>query len=295
MPELPEVETVVRTLAPHVLGRTVRSFVVVRRPCLVAESRPASAAEGLRIEEVFRRGKFVVCRLARPDDGSEKGDFFWVTHLRMTGSLVAREGEELGGEKAEPGKHTRALVDLVDAEKDANTVVCRVLFNDPRTFGRIFLGSGEALEAWSSWARLGPEPLTMGPDAFVAAVRGARPVKAVLLDQTRLAGVGNIYADESLHAAGLSPMKKADDLTDAEKRRLYAKLVEVLETSIRECGSSIRDYRDADGNVGAFQNLFRVYGRGGLPCLTCGRTLRRTTVAGRGTVYCPHCQKKGRG
>ncbi|MDO5537115.1 MAG: zinc finger domain-containing protein, partial [Desulfovibrionaceae bacterium] len=174
---------------------------------------------------------------------------------------------------------------------ESGAASCGLVFNDARKFGRIFLGSRTELESWPSWSRLGPEPLTMGREAFAAALKGRRAIKAVLMDQTVLAGVGNIYADESLHAAGIRPDRPASEISTARRHRLHDELVRLLLLSIEECGSSIRDYQDADGNVGAFQNHFAAYGRGGQPCRRCGATLVRTVLGGRGTVYCPKCQK----
>ncbi len=131
----------------------------------------------------------------------------------------------------------------------------------------------------------------MGEDAFVQAMKGKRAIKKVLLDQTRLAGVGNIYADESLFAAGIHPSSNADSVPQEKLCLLYRELCRILRLSIEECGSSIRDYQDADGNVGAFQNYFAVYGRKGEPCKKCGRPLERTEIGGRGTVFCTHCQR----
>ena len=291
MPELPEVETVVRTLAPHVLNREILSMDEVR-PCRVPESLPCREAVGFVVAEVFRRGKFIVARLGK--DGCEP--LFWVTHLRMTGSLMAYEGADRDKEAANPGKYTRCVVELgargSAAEDPADGDGCRILFNDVRTFGRIFLGNRAALEEWSSWKKLGPEPLTMGEEAFAKAIRGKRSVKSVLMDQHVIAGIGNIYADESLFAAGIHPARTADSLNLEDRKRLYAELVRLLLLSIEECGSSIRDYHDANGNVGAFQNHFMAYGRGGEACRMCGARLRKIVLNGRGTVYCPRCQKK---
>ena len=288
MPELPEVETVVRTLAPHVLMREILTMDEVR-PCRVPESLPCSKAVGYTVAEVFRRGKFIVARLAEKDCE----DLFWVTHLRMTGSLMAYEGIMRESEAANPGKYTRCVIKLGSRAGEATTEEgCRILFNDVRTFGRIFLGNKKALEEWSSWKKLGPEPLSMGEEAFAKAIRGKRTIKSVLMDQHVIAGIGNIYADESLFAAQIHPARTADGLSVEEKGRLYAELVRLLLLSIEECGSSIRDYHDANGNVGAFQNHFMVYGRGGESCNVCGARLRKIVLNGRGTVYCPRCQKK---
>lgn len=292
MPELPEVETVVRTLRPHVANRTVLSWQVVgASSCLVPESRPLEDLAGFTVQEVFRRGKYIAMRLAK--EGLE--DLFLVVHLRMTGRLIAYEKEAAAASGWPPSfaeKHIRAAGLLAD--EAGQEPACALVFHDVRKFGRLFAGTKAELESWSSWKKLGPEPLLMGADAFVQAVRGSRAIKQVLLDQTVLAGVGNIYADESLFAARIHPQSCAGAVPEDALRTLYAELCRLLLLSIEECGSSIRDYQDADGNVGAFQNHFAVYGRKDQPCRTCGTTLKRIVLNGRGTVFCPCCQKEYR-
>ena len=317
MPELPEVETVVRTLRPHVVGRHIVSLQEVQRPCFVQESLPCTRAEGLFVHRVVRRGKFIVCRLgigqcgcdsmardadhvlnqaAALFDGAAEEDLFWVTHLRMTGTLMAHETAACTSAvpsptsfcAPKPGRYTRAWARLAGEGLEG----CVLLFNDVRTFGRMFLGTRTMLESWPAWTRLGPEPLTMGAEAFAQAIRGKRAIKTVIMDQHVLAGIGNIYADESLFAARLNPHLPADSLSLAQKLELHAQMVRLLRKSIAECGSSIRNYQDADGNVGAFQNSFAVYGRAGSPCPVCGTTLQKCLLNGRGTTFCPRCQQK---
>lgn len=309
MPELPEVETVVRTLRPHIEGKTVLSVQCFGSSCLATASRPPEILCGAFVSGVIRRGKHIVIRLEK---GSEK--FFLVVHLRMTGRLMAYErsasvppsvqpfassapsaASSAASSATLPGwpqslldKHSRALF-LLGEVQDA-TPSCAMVFHDVRKFGRLFAGTEEDLQSWPSWKKLGPEPLEMGEGAFVQAMKGKRAIKKVLLDQTRLAGVGNIYADESLFAAGIHPSSNADSVPHEKLRLLYRELCRILRLSIDQCGSSIRDYQDADGNVGAFQNYFAVYGRKGEPCKTCGRPLERTEIGGRGTVFCTHCQ-----
>ncbi len=306
MPELPEVETVVRTLRPHIQGKTVLSVQCFGASCLAPASRPPESLCGALVSGVTRRGKYIVIRLEKD---SEK--FFLVVHLRMTGRLMAYDrpssvspvassapsaASSASSSSVTPAwpeclldKHVRALFMLGD-HKDSSSS-CAMIFHDVRKFGRLFAGTEEDLQSWPSWKKLGPEPLEMGEEAFVQAMKGKRAIKKVLLDQTRLAGVGNIYADESLFAAGIHPSSNADSVPDASLCLLYRELCRILRRSIEECGSSIRDYQDADGNVGAFQNYFAVYGRKGEPCKTCGRPLERTEIGGRGTVFCSHCQR----
>ncbi|MBQ8172441.1 MAG: hypothetical protein IJ034_00680, partial [Mailhella sp.] len=150
---------------------------------------------------------------------------------------------------------------------------------------------GRELEAWKFWKELGLEPLEMEPAFFVRRFASRKAVKALLLDQAVVAGVGNIYADESLFRAGIRPDAKGCDIAPERLEKLHKALVEVLLLSIRECGSSIRDYRTARGDVGAFQNSFFVYGRAGEKCRACGAELESARVAGRATVFCPVCQK----
>ncbi len=287
MPELPEVETVVRTLRPHVQGLTLLCAREVR-PCAIKGSLPFGRLEGAKVSLVRRRGKLAVLEL----DGRD-GRLFLCVHLRMTGSLLARDGLELDGPgalEALAGPRTRAA--FVFAEGSAWPCTAAVLFDDVRTFGRILAGGERELAAWPFYRTLGPEPLEMDAGAFRAAVRGRRRIKALLLDQKTLAGIGNIYADESLFAAGIHPETPADGLSPEAKDRLFLSLRKVLEKAVAECGSSISDYRDANGNPGSFQNSFAVYGRAGKPCILCGRPLVRLKVAGRSSVVCPRCQRK---
>lgn len=199
-------------------------------------------------------------------------------HLRMTGRLFVHP------QGTEPGKHTRVVFPLDDGSL--------LFFDDVRRFGQVRALCGHELERWSFWRGLGPEPLEMTDEEFAARLLSGAAVKSLLLNQSVVAGVGNIYADESLFRAGIRPDVPGRALSEERRRGLHRALVEVLLESIRECGSSIRDYRTARGDVGAFQNRFRVYGRAGERCSVCGRRLTSARVAGRTTVWCPHCQKR---
>lgn len=286
MPELPEVETVVRSLRPHVDGKVLAYADVVRRPCLEAASKPLSDALGLRVAGLSRRGKLVVMALG----DAPRPPLRLVVHLRMTGSLLATDGlfPDPQALRAVSSPYTRVLMGLSGDGRFPCT--CALRFDDVRTFGRMLLADGAGLASWPFWAKLGPEPLDLAPAAFSARLGGRRAIKAALLDQTVVAGIGNIYADESLFAAGINPLRPTGLLDEDERARLLACVQAVLSRAIAECGSSIRDYRDADGRAGAFQNSFAVYGRGGQPCRACGATLERCRVGGRSTVFCPHCQ-----
>ena len=287
MPELPEVETVVRSLRPHLEGRVVTHVGPVRPPTLARDSLPLSEAVGRRVVRVWRRGKLAMMDLAAP--GREQ--LVLATHLRMTGALLAMEGAfpDVGSVDALAVKHTRVVLGLSAGGAFPCAVTLR--FDDARTFGRMLLTNAAGLGSWPFWRDLGPEPLEVSEAEFIARLRGRRAIKAVLLDQRVVAGVGNIYADESLFMAGIAPRRLANTLASDEGAALLRALRAVLSLAIEQCGSSIRDYRDADGRTGAFQNSFAVYGRAGEPCRRCGATLARDRVAGRGTVFCPRCQR----
>jgi len=266
VPELPEVETTRRRLRPLVLGQTLRQ-VVHRDP---ARYRNTALAEGRRILEVDRRGKFLLFAL--------EGGVELVAHLGMT-----------GGFRLEPTPHTRAALVL-----EGRTLY----FHDPRRFGRLFgVRRGDYREI-PLLLRLGPEPLSEAfafPGFFRGLKESARPLKALLLDQRLAAGVGNIYADEALFRARLSPFRPARSLTEEEARRLYRALREVLAEAVELGGSTLSDqsYRQPDGLPGGFQTRHAVYGREGLPCPACGRPVERRVGAGRGTHFCPTCQGEG--
>jgi formamidopyrimidine-DNA glycosylase len=262
MPELPEVETVVRSVAAHLTGRRIVSTRFTSR--FVTPGNRAKLTQrlaGRRIESVTRRGKFILIAL---DQGT------LTVHLGMTGKLLV-EGEA--------GEHTHGVFHLDDG---------LLLYHDPRQFGRIEWSPGPPPRV----ARLGPEPLEISFDEFRRRLRRKARIKALLLNQTFLAGLGNIYADESLFAAGIHPLAIADRLSTARAEKLYQAIRAILRHAIQLGGSSISDYVNAQGERGWFQMEHRVYGREGEPCANCGRPIRKILVAQRGTHYCPHCQKK---
>ena len=287
MPELPEVETVVRTLRPQVLNARIMGVELLRPSIVLPESLPLDSLCGCRISAVDRRGKLVLLRMlaeGKQGGAGRKPDYL-VVHLRMTGRLMPHPAD------TPPHAHTRCLFHL-EGPQGASVL----FFDDVRAFGVLFAATETLLEGWTFWRELGPEPLAVPPDALArqlaprfAGRRGA--VKSLLLDQSVLAGIGNIYADEALFRAGIDPRRAANTLDAPALLRLCRALQEVLRLSIAQCGSSIRDYRDANGNVGAFQNSFAVYGRGDEPCQNCGRPLEKARIAGRATVFCPHCQQ----
>ncbi|TMC46553.1 MAG: bifunctional DNA-formamidopyrimidine glycosylase/DNA-(apurinic or apyrimidinic site) lyase [Chloroflexi bacterium] len=281
MPELPEVETVARDLRPQLSGRRIESVQLTRDPAirgrLVRYPNPTWFVRRLRgrtIRSVERRGKYLVMPL---DDDGER----LVVHLGMTGHLRLWEPEEA----AVKHTHFRALLDSG----------LELRYDDPRQFGRLLLGTQDELVAGRAFpARLGPEPIhgDLTEAEFDKIVKSRRrPIKSALLDQTFLAGVGNIYADEACFRAGIRPSRWTHRLTARERRALYSAIQEVLENSIAARGSSIINYVDAFGVRGTNQERLLVYGRSGEPCLKCGTPLQGTRLAGRGTVYCRKCQR----
>jgi formamidopyrimidine-DNA glycosylase len=277
VPELPEVETVRTRLAPDLEGRTI-ARARVDDPRLVRPELPETVAgvlDGLRIERVDRRGKYLLLRF---DDGETLA-----VHLRMTGNVLRR----VAG--AEPPRSLRAELELDDGSL--------VGYTDLRRFGTWELfRDDEALDEFLA-QRLGPEPFSddFTPAFLYGAVhRRASPLKAVLLDQRVVAGLGNIYADESLWAARIHPELPASRLKRAGAERLHGTIREALAAGIAAQGASIRDYRMPDGGHGSAQERFAAYGRTGLPCPRCGTPIRRLVVGQRGTHICPHCQRAPR-
>lgn len=282
MPELPEVETIARTLAPQIMGWLVCSATVLLPKTLQWGQEKLPLVPGRRISRVFRRAKLLMLELDAPP-GADGPPLIMAFHLKMTGRFFVYPAD------AAPQKHTRLILDMVSPVSGTQS---RLFFDDARTFGYCRVMAPEELPLWPFWASLGPEPLETPVQTLAARFAGRRAaVKAVLLDQSVVAGVGNIYADEALFRAGIAPLAKASDIAPARLEGLAKALQEVLWQSIEECGSSIRDYRDAMGNAGAFQNSFAVYGRKGEACGLCGTALACGRVAGRTTMHCPTCQK----
>lgn len=275
MPELPEVETIRRQLAPHLEGRTIEAVEILdyrwTRPD--PPSRLLAELPGARVEQVGRAGKYLVWTLSE--------ERYLLIHLRMTGAL-------LFDPPVEP-PHTRVRFAL-----DGDHLLAYI---DPRRFGTGHLLHGEAaLDRYLS-ERLGVEPFT--PEFTAAHLRSiARgriaPVKAFLLDQRRIAGVGNIYADEALFRAGIHPLRPVGRLDASQWARLRDAVEDALAAGIDAKGASIDDFRHVDGARGSFQDRFLVHRRAGEPCPTCGRTIRKLVVGGRGTYVCEHCQPRPR-
>lgn len=267
MPELPEVETIRTQLAPRLEGKTLRRVEILDPRLTRPHDRLAVAArlEGARVLAVERRGKYLLVRLS--------GGLALLVHLRMTGSFGFL-----------PTTHERAVLELDDG--------VRLVYRDVRRFGTWLVLDEDELEGYLQ-AKNGPEPL--GP-AFTAAwlerrlSRRRAPVKAALLDQRVVAGLGNIYADEALWRARIGPLRPAGELAHEEVARLHRAIRAVLRTGIARQGSTLRDYAAPDGTAGVMQREFRAYGREGEPCDRCGTPLAKARVGGRGTWFCPRCQ-----
>ena len=276
MPELPEVETTARILGPELMGRTIVGVRGIDYPPLVEPLSPDEIARrlaGRRITRVGRRAKFLLLHL---DDGA-----VLAVHLRMSGRLY------LSPRTSPAEHHTHAVLELDDGRA--------LHFRDPRKFGRMRLlqpGEYAALDG-----RLGPEPLDGRWDASTLAGQlRRRPrarLKALLLDQRFLAGLGNIYSDEALFRAGLHPARPAGSLAPAEVERLHQAIVAVLQEAIAANGTTLSDgiYLFGPGEAGRFAERLQVYGRAGKPCPRCGAAIARETLAGRSSHFCPHCQK----
>jgi formamidopyrimidine-DNA glycosylase len=274
MPELPEVETIRRHLAPHVEGRLLEAVEVLdARWCRpLTPDELGRAVQGRRVERLSRRGKYLVWELT--------DDVFLLMHLRMTGTLLL--------DPDPPPGHMRVRFSLGDHE---------LLFDDPRRFGTGELALGpEALAAFFD-ARLGVEPLAREFTAehlFALARTTRAPVKAFLLNQKRVAGVGNIYADEALFRARVHPLRPANRLTRAQCAALRDAIVESLMAGLEAKGATIDDFRDPDGVSGSFQDQFLVHLREHEPCPNCGNPIRKLRAAGRGTYVCERCQPRPR-
>lgn len=236
---------------------------------------PLTSLRDSHIVSVGRRGKLILVNLR---EGEPEHLIF---HLRMTGRLFT------SGRDKPPNSHTRCVFGL----REPDGLEKNLFFDDMRTFGKIMVANKKVLRSWKFWSELGPEPLEIDSAEFSHRLKGVRPIKNALLDQRVIAGIGNIYADEALFRAGVHPLTSAGELAFEAKARLLEALKNVLSESISQCGSSIRDYLDADGNPGAFQNSFAVYGRGNMPCKKCGTILQKLRLGGRSTVFCPNCQK----
>jgi formamidopyrimidine-DNA glycosylase len=273
VPELPEVETVVRTLRPRLVGRTI-ARVDLRRPDIVRSGETDLPRRLLSrtVIGITRRGKKILIQL---DDATI------CIHLGMTGRLTTEPVS------APLLPHTHMIWRLHDAAGKPLDEELR--FRDPRRFGGVWCLSCCA----DAEANLGPEPLLVrAPQLADKLARTKRPIKSALLDQRLLAGLGNIYVDEALHVAKIHPLSLTCDLTRERVADLTRAIKQVLRRAIRHRGSTLRDYVDADGKAGGFQRLHRVYDRKGEPCPRCKTPIDRIVISGRSTHYCPACQPK---
>ena len=286
MPELPEVETIARSLDRRVNGDVIESVWLGSKPEPLKSPAAEIAAtlESKKITGVRRVGKHIVVDLEPAKNGPSGGrrparqskkkspdnHAQWIVHLGMTGRMLVCEADE------EVVKHTHAIAKLKSGRE--------LRFVDPRRFGRLSVTQG--------FAAAGSEPLEVELEKFLQLFHGRKtPIKSALLNQKLLSGVGNIYADESLFRSGIRPKRRASSLSKDDFGRLYLALQEVLKEAIDQGGSSVSDYVDSDGEEGFFQLQHRVYGREGEPCLVCKTPIKRVVIGGRSSHFCPKCQK----
>ncbi|NLW24975.1 MAG: DNA-formamidopyrimidine glycosylase [Clostridia bacterium] len=277
MPELPEVETVLRSLKPKLLGKKIVE-ITVNLPKLIKippgdETTLRKNITGSKFVDVKRRGKYLLFYL---DNG-----WVLVIHLRMTGRLLYLKNNQ------PVEKHTHLIFDLNDEYQ--------LRFHDVRQFGLIYLVPQDSLDLISGLKNLGPEPLSSDftLDYLQEILKGKRKkAKTFLLDQQEIAGIGNIYADEILFRAWIHPEKPVVELSTGEIEAFWQAIKEKLSQGIKYRGTSIKDYVDGDGRSGSFQEHLKVYGKAGEYCPNCGCAIEKIIVAGRSTCFCPHCQRK---
>jgi len=269
MPELPEVETVVRNLRAPLIGRTVEEMRHDSKSTLhPAPEEFAARIQGQTFQAINRRAKYILCELDHD---------ILIIHLKMTGRLYVVPDEAI----SEADRWVHFCLQLNAGQQ--------LRFSDSRRFGRVYLTS----DVKTVTGKLGPEPLAdeFTAEAFRQRLHGRhRSIKPLLLDQERIAGVGNIYADEALFRARIHPLRHADQLSEEEMTLLHAAIREVLQAGIDREGASVNWYRKPDGTRGEAQNYLAVYDRDGQPCFRCGQPIRKIRVGGRGTHFCPECQ-----
>lgn len=274
MPELPEVENIVRDLRPKLCGKKIIGLKMTAQTAIAGHgSVSLAAAKDRTIEEVTRKGKVVIMQLS--------GGYTLLVHLGMTGQLLYSDKSPEFNRYAE--LYTRVLIFLNGASE--------LRLADMRRFGWVEVMEGD--KALTYIGRLGPDLLTIDLETFKARLSVRKiAIKVILLNQGIVSGLGNIYADESLYRAGIHPCKKGDTLSSEEIKGLYDSIRDVLEEAIRSGGSTIDTYRLPDGNKGRFQDRHRVYQRQGKPCMRCGTKITRMSLRGRGTYFCPRCQEE---
>ena len=270
MPELPEVETIVRELRKELVLKRIAGVRVSRKDIIYGDPRPLSRLlPGRGIGAVRRRGKRIIFDL------QPKGELIF--HLGMSGRLTMCEAS------SRVERHTHVRLAFAPGNRELR-------FRDPRRFGGVWCLFEGKRPVGRQLGELGPEPLAMTLRDFRRLAQRRRQIKALLLDQEAIAGLGNIYCDESLHLAGVHPRTLASDLDPGQTGRLLRAIKSTLRKAIRYQGSTTMDYRRADGRAGSFQDHHRVYQRQGLPCRTCGTPIERLIVAGRSSFVCPNCQ-----
>lgn len=272
MPELPEVETVCRGLAKAISGRRIARIETRRKGLRIPFPRGLDALKGARIGDISRRAKYIVMRLS--------GGRVLLLHLGMSGRMV------FGDRDTAREKHDHMIITLDDG-------TC-VIFNDPRRFGLVDLTTEKELAQHRFFRHLGPEPLEKDFTATALRERAEgrkTAIKLFVMDQRIVVGVGNIYASEALHMAGIDPTRAAGDIDTGEMKALVRSIRTVLRRAIRAGGSSIRDYVQADGELGYFQHHWSVYDKSGRACTRCKAEIRKINQGGRSTFYCPACQK----
>lgn len=274
MPELPEVETVCRGLSPVMVGQKIAAIDLHRAGLRIPFPKALAKLRGAKVTGIARRAKYLLLRL---DNGQTM-----IVHLGMSGRMVIHAK----GKIPEPGKHDHMVLRLSGGGA--------VFFNDARRFGLVDLVETAQEEAHRFFKALGPEPLARSftPACLLQAFAGKKiAAKVAIMDQRVVVGVGNIYAAEAFFDARIDPRRKAGDLTTGEIARLVPAVKKVLRRAIAKGGSSLRDYVQADGELGYFQHHFAVYGRNGAPCPSCGGIIHKIVQGGRSTFFCPKCQK----
>jgi formamidopyrimidine-DNA glycosylase len=273
MPELPEVETVCRSLRPHLLGRTIRRVRVVEPRLRVAvNEKQLVALAGKRVEAITRLAKYILFDLS--------GDTIWVFHLGMSGKLICVEPNTARR------KHDHILVDLDDGAE--------LRYHDPRRFGLSLVAQRKDLTELPQFRYIGMDPFDAaltGEYLFRFTRASERRIRDLLLDQQIIAGLGNIYANEILAMTGIKPTARAHRLTRRQVEAIARAIPALLRDAIRWCGTSFSDYRDADDKTGEFQNHLRVYDRNGEQCRSCPSKVKRVAIGNRSAYYCPTCQK----
>jgi len=275
MPELPEVETIVRGLRDVLCGKTIAGVEIREEMIIGYPEDPEEFREGLlerKITAMGRRGKYLILEL--------NSNLQLIIHLRMTGKLLLKMREE------EIESHTHVILRFKEGVD--------LRFNNVRKFGRMYLIDRDSPEKAGGFAGLGPEPLSseFSPEVFRKILkRSGRAIKALLLDQKKIAGLGNIYADEALYRASIHPARPADELSREEMDKLYQSIDQVLKAGIKFSGTSFSDYVNALGEAGSFQERLMVYGRDGEKCPRCSCQINKDRIASRSTHYCPECQE----